>query len=1609
MGRRDPDEIKDRLSELEAISSSTQYVQADLTDIQELNNCFDLILKKSNINGIIHSALVLNDRTIQLMDEKLLKEVLDPKVLGSINLLQIISERNISLDFLLFFSSIQSFIFNPGQANYTASCVFKDAIAHMLNNIYLYNTVTINWGYWGSIGVVANDKYKKRMSALGVGSIEEDEGIEIIEHALSKNLKQVAVIKATPTALMKMGIEAHDALKKHDNNEQVKDIDFNEKVQEYDENDSSVKSNKEAQQLLEDYSRSVAKKINIPNNYLPQYKRLVQAIGNITPPSTEPNKDNIIEKHPWLAKHIELLDHCVQYYTELLAGERDYMQVLFPEGKFDLVEPVYRDNPISDYFNTIVAKTARNYLSAINNKVKTQFNILEIGAGTGSTTNFVVEHLTGIDYQYSFTDISYAFINKARQKFKKYNSLTYQVLNIEETPPKELLNKYDIIIATNVLHATKNIHTTLRHSSSLLKENGIIILNEVTSRQDFATLVFGLTKGWWLYDDNRIPDSPLINKSTWEKLLLTNGFSNLKSHGSEHQAVIVGTAKNQIQNSSEKSISSERKEQVVDEAIINVISDIMQLDVNQINIETEFTDFGIDSLITLELLKPLKKSFGYLPSTIFFEYPTIELLRNHLIKNKVKEIDLLLSIGSDSTKKMEPSVTNNNPNKSNIDDIKELIKSIIAEVMHIDKTDINDQTLFQEYGIDSLITLELLTPLKQEFGYLPSTIFFEYPNISKLSSYLINLKKTDNKSTTNDLEQNQKSQEHRLNTENINDKDIAIIGISGQFPNCNNIDELAERLAKGENCISLIPIERWDNDKFYTSKTSDYQVGKIYTKYGGFINNVSYFDHEFFNITPLDAEIMDPQERLFIQETYKALEDSGYSANSLKGKDIGVFVGVMNGGYGLLGTDSGDGNWADSLYWSIANRTSYLFDWNGPSMAIDTACSSSLTALHQACLAIQNNDASTAIVGGVNLIVHPKQYAKLCRLNMLSSDDKCKSFGSNADGFVDGEGIISIVIKKYKDAIHDNDRIYGVIKGTSVNAGGRSNGYTAPNPNAQANMIKKALSRAGLTPAHIQYIEAHGTGTELGDPVEIRALEKVFNKCTDPINIGSIKSNIGHLESAAGLAGLIKTLLQFKNNKIYPSINSEQINPHLNLDTTPFRVIQKATAIDKDKPYRALISSFGAGGANANVAIECVNNTTIKPINLKEYIIPISAKSLYSLSQYIYELFTWLANNQNIDLYSLAYTLSCTKNHYHYRACIITRDIQHLKQKLVDILFPLKYRKVGSINDRSTVVNLETSDLSLKQIAEQYLSGQEVDWKIIYKTRRIISIPNYSFVKYHHWIDNPKYGLANTDRIFKHHVINNKAIAPACLAISKVLNSKSHGISITNAYWLTPLNNNDYTIQSTATNYKIFGHNEKLHFECDINDDLNISNKFDNFKKADCNYTKMFNHTEIYQFFLSKGYKYGESYKRISWIKLNNEVATSLIHIDRINENISSANILDAGLQSAIIYYNEIINPETAGDMTFLPFRLHKLYCYTSMAPDILYCHSIYNRQLSNNNELSFDFIFTNENNECLLYIEDLRSRDISKIEIKEENSEQHNNVIKIYNFRDNLPKETVI
>ncbi|MFI1720552.1 SDR family NAD(P)-dependent oxidoreductase [Streptomyces sp. NPDC020489] len=418
---------------------------------------------------------------------------------------------------------------------------------------------------------------------------------------------------------------------------------------------------------------------------------------------------------------------------------------------------------------------------------------------------------------------------------------------------------------------------------------------------------------------------------------------------------------------------------------------------------------------------------------------------------------------------------------------------------------------------------------------------------------------------------------------------IAVIGLAGRYPGARDIDELWHNLLAGRDCVGEVPAERWDHTALHDP---DGGPGRTYSRWAALIDGVDEFDSLFFGISPAEAELMDPRQRLFLETAHQALQHAGYTPAGI-GRDTGVYVGAMANDYGLfsaLGALTGDSPYPWAEGYQIANRVSYLFDFTGPSLTVDTACSASGTALELACGAVRRGEVGAAVAGGVNLVLHPARHVQYAQMGMLSRTGRCHAFGAGADGFVLGEGVGAVVLKRLDRALADGDHVHGVIRAAVAGSDGRTNGFTVPSPTAQAELVRRAHRAAGVEPGSIGYVEAHGSGTALGDPIEVRALTEAFGAPAAPdawCGIGSIKSNIGHLESAAAVAGLTKVLLQLRHRTLAPTLHADPVNPRLDLARTPF-LLQSAAEPWQGRggPLRAGLSSFGAGGVNVHLVVE---------------------------------------------------------------------------------------------------------------------------------------------------------------------------------------------------------------------------------------------------------------------------------------------------------------------------------------------------------------------------------------------------------------------------------------
>ena len=753
----------------------------------------------------------------------------------------------------------------------------------------------------------------------------------------------------------------------------------------------------------------------------------------------------------------------------------------------------------------------------------------------------------------------------------------------------------------------------------------------------------------------------------------------------------------------------------------------------------------------------------------------------------------------------------------------EFLKKQFAELFKLSPHQIDSQASLETYGIDSILAINITNQLEKTFGALSKTLLFEYHTIHELAEYFIEAfqeklisllevsvsgrqkesidqtleikseAKVDIKSVEFSAKRfyqrsladgSARSMNASQETKPGKDDLIAIIGVSGRYPESPTIEEYWNNLRDGRDCIIEVPEERWDWREYYTQdRTKD---GAHYSKWGGFIAGVNEFDPKFFNISPKEAEILDPQERLFLQHAWMAVEDAGYTRASLQiphGRNlpgqVGVYVGVMYNEYQLFGAEiSQQGKrmgFANSAA-DVANRVSYALNVHGPSFTVDTLCSSSLTSIHLACQDLKQGRTDMAIAGGVNVSIHPNKYLILSSGQYISTTGHCHSFGAGGDGYIPGEGVGALILKRLSDAEKSSDHIYGIIRGSALNHGGKPTGYTVPNPQAQAALISQALEESNTNPRHISYIEAHGTGTPLGDPIEITALTKAFHQThqesSAPNNdrgfctIGSVKSNIGHCESAAGVAGVTKILMQMKHQQIAPSLHSNVLNPNIDFEKTPFVVNQtlktwEPPVIDGKKlPRIAGISSFGAGGANAHIILE-EYPPTVEPFEENTpVVIPLSARTPEQLRQKVLDLIHFIGNEQNpINLASAAYTLQVGREAMEERLAVIANSIDQLLEKLqtyidtvpvggsvhVEGVYRGQVKKhkesiqvISQDDDMRETIDKWIARKKIEKLLDLWVRGLDMDWQKFYvdgKPKRM-SLPAYPFAKERYWWNN---------------------------------------------------------------------------------------------------------------------------------------------------------------------------------------------------------------------------------------------------------------------------------
>jgi acyl transferase domain-containing protein/thioesterase domain-containing protein/NADP-dependent 3-hydroxy acid dehydrogenase YdfG len=1016
-----------------------------------------------------------------------------------------------------------------------------------------------------------------------------------------------------------------------------------------------------------------------------------------------------------------LLEATLRALPGILRGEVLATDVVFPNSSMELVESIYRNNPLADRFNAVLADAAAAVVGEILRADATaRIRILEIGAGTGGGSATVFERLEPFAAHvetYTYTDLSKSFLMYAEQEYgPRHPYLDYRLFNVEEPLAAQgiAVGSYDLVLATNVLHATKDIRRTLRNAKAALKQHGVLLANELSTHSLFTHLTFGLLPGWWRYEDDelRMPGGPGLAPESWEEVLDDEGFSSVsfparRLHELGYQVIVAasdGLIRQEVhktaasrgeaigdgslrRDNQQTAASDDVLEQHVRNTIFEQLRQSLKIDRAQIAADDAFMDYGVDSIIGVRLMQEINRVLGTdLSTTDLFDHGSVSRLARHIVdayRNRV---------AASLPPEQRPAP---------------------AEASH------------------PAAPRRAVRAVRADAGETAAGAQSRVP--------------------------------------------IAVIGMSGRFGGTADVDQLWERLAQGHDLTE--PVSRWDLPRHLPTDAQ-------HCERGSFIDGIDRFDPAFFNISGVEATYMDPQQRLFLEESWRALEDAGYAGSDTQGRRVGVYVGCQESGYAqLFGAEAPpQAMWGNSLS-AMPARISYHLDLQGPAIAVDTACSSSLVAIHLACQGLWGGETEMALAGGVSIQCTPRFYVLAGRAGMLSASGRCRTFDDRADGFVPGEGVGVVILKRLSDALADGDHIRGVISGSGINQDGASNGITAPSAASQERLEVSVYDSFGIHPENIQLVEAHGTGTKLGDPIEYQALKRAFRRYTnrrDYCALGSVKSNLGHTITAAGVAGVIKVLLSLEHRSIPPSINFEQANRHIDMSDSPFYVntVNRPWPAGDDGARRAAVSSFGVSGTNAHVVIEAAPGPIRRSTAPAAHLVTLSAATAEQLFEQAERLIAHCEKRPQLDPGDIAFTLLLGRKHLSHRLAWVVRDCGELVKSLRSWLqrgkspglcageVPVQglaeraalrafgndcVRQAASATDPASLTEL------LSTVADLYVQGYGLDYAALFAAADYnrVPLPTYPFSRDRYWVlEQGAVPLALPDRVEPHPLLH---------------------------------------------------------------------------------------------------------------------------------------------------------------------------------------------------------------------------------------------------------------
>ncbi|TDD47733.1 beta-ketoacyl synthase N-terminal-like domain-containing protein [Saccharopolyspora elongata] len=1011
--------------------------------------------------------------------------------------------------------------------------------------------------------------------------------------------------------------------------------------------------------------------------------------------------------NPDLAATHLLVETTLRVLPDIVTGKRRATEVMFPGASVELVENAYKSNPASIYFSTaLAAKLVAHLRRRADAEAGFEPRILEIGAGTGATSAIVLDAIRAEGLavrEYRYTDLSRAFLEHAERSYGPTSPfLTYGILDIEHAVAEQGIpvGEYDVVIAANVLHATRNIRNTLRNAKAPLKRGGILLLNEVTANNFLNAFTFGLLEGWWLYDDaeSRIPGSPLLSVEGWQRVLAEEGYGPvtlpLREATDLGQQIIVAESDGVVRQAStaaRESVPDQAPESVerapvrenpapvsqsgesapadrlldhVAGTVLDVLAESLRIDRSRIARDEPFSNYGLDSIFAVNVARAVGEQLDIdLDITVLFEHGTVAELSEFIVTEYASEIQAPL----------QP---------------------------------------------------ETPGPSGESAGGAP-------PEVSAPAGAV-------------------------PIGEEAEPEAMAIVGMSARFPQANDIEEFWRVVEQGVRCITSPPMRRAD----WALQGDGVDTAAIR---GGFMDEIHEFDPLFFGMSMTEARQVTPELRLMLMAAWNAIEDAGYQPAELRTRPTGVFVAATASEYepGAPDADGGPSLMSSPAPALIPNRISYVFDLHGPSEQCDTTCSSSLVALHRAIRSIRDGECDQALVGGVNLIMSPARFAGMRAAGMLSPSGDVRPFQQDADGTVRSEGAGAVLIKPLSRAIDDGDTIYGVVRGTGVAHGGKGVSFTAPNVRGMKSAIARAYADAGIDPGTVSYVEAHGMSSMLADSAEIAALRASLGGDTaapdgedSAIYLGSVKPSIGHTEVFSGLAALVKTVQAVRRGVVPAIPGFGRLHENISLAGTRLRVAAETvpwpvrTGDDgRALPRRASINSFGIGGVNAHAVLEQhlpVHGEDAQESTHSPQILVLSAKTGNALRERARQFVDWSTNAVPENWADVAYTLQVGREAMDCRLALIAATADEAAEVLrgwLDDDPEMRARVAvadGAQRDRGIVDSSADTDEFLRSLvsqrrmdllADRWVAGASVDWSLLHQgaRRRRIPLPGYPF------------------------------------------------------------------------------------------------------------------------------------------------------------------------------------------------------------------------------------------------------------------------------------------